>query len=120
MPAFHPFLEVGALPPFRVVAALHQASVAAVMLLLVEVGLWPYPVVQALLLEVVELRPYQAEPAQETVATETTETSSDSEPQAETDPGQNEPEPAGTQSSQSNEVKVLKRRVMLANSGGVR
>ena len=42
-----------------------------------------------------------AEPAQETVATETTETSSDSEPQAETDPGQNEPEPAGTQSSQS-------------------
>jgi len=42
-----------------------------------------------------------AEPAQETVATETTETSSDSEPQAETDLGQNEPEPAGTQSSQS-------------------
>ena len=42
-----------------------------------------------------------AEPAQETVATETTETSSDSEAQAETDPGQNEPEPAETQSSSS-------------------
>ena len=42
-----------------------------------------------------------AEPAQETVAAETTETSSDSEPQAETDPGQNEPEPAETQSSSS-------------------
>ena len=60
-PAYHPFLEVGALPPFRVVAALHRALVAAVVLL-VEVGLWPYPVVQALLLEVVELRPYQAGP----------------------------------------------------------
>ena len=42
-----------------------------------------------------------AEPVSGPVATETTETSSDSEPQAETDPVQNEPEPAGTQSSQS-------------------
>ena len=42
-----------------------------------------------------------AEPVSGPVATETTETSSDSEPQAETDPGQNEPEPAETQSSQS-------------------
>ena len=42
-----------------------------------------------------------AEPVSGPVATETTETSSDSEPQAETDPGQNEPEPAETQSSSS-------------------
>ena len=42
-----------------------------------------------------------AEPVSGPVATETTETSSDSEPQAETGPGQNEPEPAETQSSSS-------------------
>ena len=61
-PAYHPFLAEGALLPYRVVAALHLALVAVVMLLLVEVGLWPYPMVQALLLEAVELRPYQAGP----------------------------------------------------------
>ena len=37
-PAYHPFLEVGALLPFRVVAALHRALVAVAMLL-AEVGL---------------------------------------------------------------------------------